>query len=168
MYRGGFVLDRGGWLLRLPVPRYQAVLRFHIPLSKLDGPYSGIRLSDGGWSFIRSSHGRTRETPARATELVKAQLKVLVSVRESCVSRAPDLVLPAEPSTEPTRDVVVHHVVRPARSARVEVVRPAAQFPAQPDDPLLLVQQGPTARRLLPDREQRRISHYASTEWAHE
>ena len=48
--------------------------------------------------------------------------------------------------------MVVHHAVRSAHCAQVEVVRPASQFPVQPADHPLLIQLGLFAGRLLADR----------------
>ena len=38
MWRGCLGLHSGCWLFRLPVPQYQTMLRFHIPLIELDVP----------------------------------------------------------------------------------------------------------------------------------
>src|SRR5215471_1934752 len=69
-----------------------------------------------------------------AAELVQAQFRVQIRVREACVSLSPYLVLLAEPPTEPTPSVLQHDLVGGYYCPHAEVARPAPQLLVQVGD----------------------------------
>src|SRR5258705_4982234 len=113
-------LSFGGALLVRPW------LRFHIPLIEPDMQISRIRLSDK-ISRLRPRHVVPRHVQAYEPE-------VPVQVRE-CIAPAfappPDLMLGAQPPTQPHCRVIVERSISRAHGAYLEVVRPSAQRAVQ-------------------------------------
>jgi len=100
-------------------------LRFHTPLIEPDMQISRIRLSDKT-SRLHPRHvvpkpGQTYETivPVKVREWIRPALA------------SPDLVLEAQPPTQPHSGVVVERPVRLVDGAYLEVVRPSAQRTVQ-------------------------------------
>ena len=107
------------------------MLRLHFPLIEPDGRISRIRLSD------KDSCCRPRVVARARTEPGKAQILVQVLVREACGSLTPNLVLGAQPLTQPTTHVLIDRSIGLADRPQAEVVRPAHQHPVEPHDQLL-------------------------------
>src|ERR1700687_4994320 len=95
-------------------------LRFHIPLIEPDMQISRIRLSD------KTSRLRPRHVVPKPGQAYEPEVPVEVREWIGPASASPDLVLEAQPPTQPHSGVVVERPIRLADRAYLEVVRPAA------------------------------------------
>ena len=115
------------------------MLRFHIPLIKPDVRISRIRLSD------KVSRFRPREIACPLTQSLQTQLPVQVLVRKACRASPADLVFGIQPLAEPATHVAVHDGVGRTHRSQTEVVGPTDQFTVDLRDPVLGVDETPSA-----------------------
>jgi hypothetical protein len=101
-------------------------LRFHIPLIKPGGPFSGTRLSDKALLHLLLHTFAHERSPLRSLELVKSQLLVQVLVWELVPAISRHLELHAQPLTDPIADVAVDVPVGLAHRPDAKVVGPAS------------------------------------------
>src|SRR6266496_5448790 len=99
----------------------QPWLRFHIPLIEPDMQISRIRLSD------QTSRLHPRHVVPKPAQAYEPEVPVKVREWISSALASPDLVLEAQPPTQPHSGVVVDRPVRLVDGAYFEVVRPSAQ-----------------------------------------
>ena len=94
------------------------MLRCHIPLIELDGPVSGIQLSEKG------SRCRPREIASPPGKAEKAQHAVQGCLRKPLGPRPPLFVLGTQPLTQPFAGVTFHRLIGLADWPQTEVVGP--------------------------------------------
>jgi hypothetical protein len=99
-------------------------LRFHIPLIKPGGPFSGTRLSDKALRHLLLHTFAHEQLPLRSLELVESQLLVQVLIIEPFLSMSRHLELHAQPLTHPMADVTVDVPVGFAHHPDAKIVGP--------------------------------------------
>jgi hypothetical protein len=100
-------------------------LRFHIPLIKPGGPFSGTRLSDKALQHLLLHTFAHEQLRLRSLELVESQLLVQMVVTEPFLSITLHLELHAQPLTHPMADMTVDAPVGFAHRPNAKVVGPA-------------------------------------------
>src|SRR5215207_8938848 len=100
-------------------------LRFHTPLIEPDMQVSRIRLSD------KTSRLHPRHVAPKRAQAYEPEVPVKVREWIGPALASPDVVLDAQPPTQPRRCVVVDRPVRLVDGAYLEVVRPSAQHAVQ-------------------------------------
>ena len=101
----------------------QTPLRFHSPLIKPDVRIFRIRLSDKGPLCLRPRQVNSQSFQSQEPEPLVEMLR-----GKRLASRSLDLMLSAQPSTEPIPRVTIHRTVGFTHRTKTEVVGPSSQF----------------------------------------
>ena len=146
MWRGGLgavyplpALSSAGASLTAPC------FRFHIPLIELDGPISGIQLSE------KESRFRPRKVAGPLGKPDQTKLVVQGSVRKLLDRRPRHLVFGAQPLAQPLTSVLLNRPVGVADRSQAEVVGPPIDHLVELPRYLLRLPLGLTAPGLRPD-----------------
>ncbi len=122
MWRGDFRLNISVFRpFRLAVPYwFSRSFRFHISLIEPDVQIARIRLSD------KTSRFRPRHVVPKPGQAYEPEVPVKVRGWIGPALASPDLVLGAQPPTQPHRCVAVERPIRFVDGTYCEVVRPSA------------------------------------------